>query len=791
VDCEKWTSGNFSWAAGGCVGGGEASILLDESDGYMYQLIEAPDKSLGCLGRNQNWVLGLSRARSFLPAGQWEPFHASPTVVPRVKQGCYIQYHRLFRDRTRGATYLEFWADNWMQVHRLVPEAGRLPIVAGVPPPTEANCTTNSSCMSTCEGVATCPADGTVYCCADTKHCGGQHACPGNAGLLGCACKTVPRRAPQADKQVYFADSMTNVMRGLNPPTPTTKRHHIGLAANEFEGIQLVVRTGDAPLANLTWSVSAPDTSGLEIIVQPIGFVHSGRSEGCPMNVTSNPKCTKPTPIDCGDGVCRERGKFACRGCSEMGPVFPTETDWWPYLVLDFVDAVDVAPRTSQPLLLTAHTAADAPAANHTIIVTLVLDTLEWTTVELTVEVFGFALPSTPSLPTFWGVSERDNVKLWPAEATTLDFSNRFADFLLDHRIAASGIYGGAADWPTQYTIAGLRRLYARGQRNFNLASLQVLPVTQNETAAFYAQVASAIQLTDAAGIPRNATSVYVLDESPADVDAVVLPLISKKIKALYGGGNGTGVQVVTCGSNQWLLRRNGSASFPNVDIFLPPLAGHVLPGQTCDGIGACAASFANSSKKAKAAVAAAGQRLGLYTSGFPGGKDGLNWKVELPVIRSRILLGLAAFSDGVEAFLYYRLNKWTQYVRSSLAGAGGHGPLNLTSVTPTMEVKGFAYAPYGHDGMGELIAPGPFGALSTIHFENIRDGLEDHTMLSMLQTLVIEKEAQGVDCKVEAALLRAPGTIWCARSHTSFCLFQLNMPLLLHAMAVRWRIVH
>ena len=188
VDCEKWTSDNFTWGSGGCVGGGEGSILLDESDDFMYQLIEAPDKSLGCLGPGQNWVLGLSRAKTFLPAGQWEPFHASPTVVPHVKQGCYIQYHRLFRDGRSGATYLEFWADNWMQIHRLVPGAGRLPIVAGAPPPTLANCTTKASCLATCDGIATCPADGTVYCCADTRHCGGRHACPGTAGLLGCAC---------------------------------------------------------------------------------------------------------------------------------------------------------------------------------------------------------------------------------------------------------------------------------------------------------------------------------------------------------------------------------------------------------------------------------------------------------------------------------------------------------------------------------------------------------------------------------------------------------------------------
>jgi hypothetical protein len=73
----------------------------------MYHLVEAPDISLACKGPGQNWVLGLSRAASWLPSGQWERFTTSPTVVPAVKQGCFIQYHRLFEDTTRNATYLE------------------------------------------------------------------------------------------------------------------------------------------------------------------------------------------------------------------------------------------------------------------------------------------------------------------------------------------------------------------------------------------------------------------------------------------------------------------------------------------------------------------------------------------------------------------------------------------------------------------------------------------------------------------------------------------------------------
>ena len=126
VDCNKW---DVEWADGTCVGGGEGSILLGP-DGYMYQLIEAPDISLGCKGEGQNWVLGLTRSKGFTPADTWEMMNPVPTMVPPVVQGCYIQYHRLFTDGK--ATYLEYWVgDNsgWMYIHELVEGPGDLPMV--------------------------------------------------------------------------------------------------------------------------------------------------------------------------------------------------------------------------------------------------------------------------------------------------------------------------------------------------------------------------------------------------------------------------------------------------------------------------------------------------------------------------------------------------------------------------------------------------------------------------------------------------------------------------------------
>ena len=365
---------------------------------------------------------------------------------------------------------------------------------------------------------------------------------------------------------VYFADSMSNVPRAATGARPKNagRSHRLALAANEFEGVQLVVQAGAAAVEGLRWAVDGVSES-LSLSVSPIGYVHSGNSVGCPFNVTANPLCTYPTPIDCGDGICRQRGKFACRGCSEEGSPFPTDVLWcllepkstyqpgcvagacmltlrcgwrrWPYPVLDFVEELNVAPHTAQPLLLTAHAAASAAAANHTLTVTLTTGDgkTQLARVVLTVEVYGFALPSTPSLPTFWGVSERDNAGLWGPQAATTEFSDRFADFLLDHRIPVSSVCksaprlpvvyavviiravsvdkypstdGGIHDWKTQYTVPGLKRLWARGQRSFNLAGLQTLPITENETSAFYSQVVAGLALTDAAGLPRNATTV-------------------------------------------------------------------------------------------------------------------------------------------------------------------------------------------------------------------------------------------------------------------------------------------
>jgi hypothetical protein len=99
-----------SWAPGGPVGAGAASVL--EDDGRYYQLAEVPDMSLGCT-TGQNWNLGLFRAAS-LSSTEWEQYPGGNPIVYSSRKPdstgsvtwCNVEYPGLFEDAATGTTYL-------------------------------------------------------------------------------------------------------------------------------------------------------------------------------------------------------------------------------------------------------------------------------------------------------------------------------------------------------------------------------------------------------------------------------------------------------------------------------------------------------------------------------------------------------------------------------------------------------------------------------------------------------------------------------------------------------------
>ena len=341
---------------------------------------------------------------------------------------------------------------------------------------------------------------------------------------------------------VGAADSTTNVLRSdsLPPPPPQDGDHGdataaclkaglvaplatVALAQAEFEAVQLVVRTSPHNAASgIRWKLgetvqlggaNAQQESSIKAEAFPIGFVHRGSfgswdNKCCPFNTTSE-KCPKPSlSIDCGDGTCVHHGA-QCLGCSHVGSPVTTDVNHWPYVALDFIDSFDVAANTSQPILLRFQTSATSPPGLHVIPVTLTDASGATTTVHIAVKVWKFELPSTPSLPTIWGLDDHRNGGLWAAKAETSEFQDRFVDFFASHRIPVTSLYDGQLygfkDTPSATSPSGLRSLWDKGQRVISVGGVLASDnPTPEEMASFLNATVQGVAAAELAGIAKS-----------------------------------------------------------------------------------------------------------------------------------------------------------------------------------------------------------------------------------------------------------------------------------------------
>ena len=105
------------------------------------------------------------------------------------------------------------------------------------------------------------------------------------------------------------------------------------------------------------------------------------------------------------------------------------------------------------------------------------------------------------------------------------------------------GQLSGFRQTPPASSVAGLRALWASGQRMLQVgASLSDKP-SDAEIAHFMNQTAANVQLADTAGWPRNSTMVYVLDE--ASVAATLASL--DKVSAMVAGNHENQVHLCAC----------------------------------------------------------------------------------------------------------------------------------------------------------------------------------------------------------------------------------------------------
>ena len=95
------------------------------------------------------------------------------------------------------------------------------------------------------------------------------------------------------------------------------------------------------------------------------------------------------------------------------------------------------------------------------------------------------------------------------------------------------------------------------------------------------------------------------------------------------------------------------------------------------------------------------------------------NWFVEYTALEPRLLWWMT-YQHKVPGFLYYTMSRWP--LQKEPLRIDGH---NKTNWNPA------SYKTFNGDG--SLFCGGPDGPITTVRFENVRDGIEDHELLQLL----------------------------------------------------------
>jgi len=439
----------------------------------------------------------------------------------------------------------------------------------------------------------------------------------------------------------------------------------VRLAGNEHEGVQVAIVPLDTALRDVTWQVRGLDAAGLSVSVAPVGYVR------------------------------------------EQRPAYANvrrDTQWWPDPILDYLTRLDEVPRGEvRPLWVDVHASADARPGNHDGELIVRAEGVGERHLRLRVEVFDFALPVQQHLRTIWGMSEGFFAKFYEDRYDEA-FAWRFFDMFLDHRMSAANLYRtdptGDPEHDAIYHLASvdaLRRLRERGSGWWNVGyvlspqnALSREPWSgmsfEEYLQAYVEMLRPEVERVREAGWPADRVGLYFLDET-SDFEA--LGRAAEVMKAAYPE-----IPLMTTGYDRgYGLEDTPASRF--LDIWVP-----LTPRYHDD-------------REKIAQGRELGKQAWWYICVGPRNPTALNWFLEFPAIRARLLMGAAARRYAVEGFLYYRVAGWASNDRPITGGP-------ITEWNPV-------YRDTLIDGDGQIICAGPDGPLSTVRLENIRDGMEDY----------------------------------------------------------------
>ncbi len=306
----------------------------------------------------------------------------------------------------------------------------------------------------------------------------------------------------------------------------------------------------------------------------------------------------------------------------------------------------------------------------------------------LEARVFGPALPNTTTVRTTFSTYNHMIARIYGGKLTKKMW-RKYQEFIADHRINPDSIYRRSPP-PIEDVIYFARR----GQLNaFNLMYLPKANKKHPYDAARLKRIAAVLDPYVAklreAGLADKAY-IYGFDEVNRDQYAAMRRAFGF-IKKRYPE-----IPTVTTGRDNTYGLESGLDDV--VDIWVPLTARYDL-------------------ERAEAARAR-GREVWWYICCGPR-HPYANWFVEYSALEPRLLWWMT-YQQKVPGFLYYTMSRWP--LQKEPIRIDGR---NKTNWNPA------SFRTYNGDG--SLFCAGPDGPITTVRFENIRDGIEDYELLTLL----------------------------------------------------------
>jgi hypothetical protein len=416
------------------------------------------------------------------------------------------------------------------------------------------------------------------------------------------------------------------------------------------------------------------------------------------------------------------------------------DSGWFPDPILPFVSRLDVDHDGVQALWLSVRCPEGQLPGDYTGVITILPENAPAKTIAVHVRVFGFAIPRARSLPTILGVFLDHLERVYgPAWNDTLYW--RYVDFLHMNRVNMDLPYRMEGPPPDE---AEIRRLVSGGQDAWGLRFIRQAGRGWSDTgpeAAEYAayleraiaEAKARLEVLERVGA-RRLGYLYLFDEVREEHFPLLLSVAQRLRDELPD------VPIVTSAFDR---RFGGESGLDKViDIWV-----------------AIIAHFDNPDVRAEIdRVRAQGAHVFWYTAIWPA-RPYPNFFLEYHAIEPRLLMGAMAQKYRPDGFGYWAINYWIQPSME---------PPQLITEGPFTSWNPLTGGP--SHGEGSWIYPGADGPITSIRFENFRDGLEDFEYYRMLESAIAD--AAMADASPDAldharALLHIPDEL--VRSLTDF----------------------